>query len=145
MKLNPLEQLLCDMINRGACMDSLPMHQVAPIYESLQDYGILDEDFKLTDKYKKKVDPRAVLEYFNHVNHTKFRSGIDKLNVLCRYFSMEQFESVIHHKAETWGREPKMKEYNRPATLFASKSRFEAYLDDATMYWTDKAKKSLTI
>jgi uncharacterized phage protein (TIGR02220 family) len=45
---------------------------------------------------------------------------------------------VISHKHETWGVDEKMKEYNRPSTLFSSK--FMRYLDEAIIYYSNKQK-----
>jgi len=57
--------------------------------------------------------------------------------------TLEHFKSVIIHKKDTWGADPKMAEYNRPSTIFSGK--FSKYLDDANHYWILKTKQNANI
>lgn len=80
----------------------------------------------------------SVIELFNKVNNTKYQLPANmpyviKLLKANPHFTIVHFESVITHKAETWGKDEKMAEYNRPSTIFSSK--FLKYLDEATHYW----------
>lgn len=86
---------------------------------------------------------KDVIEFFNEVNGTKYHlhSNIDLVKKIIKNnnkLTLEHFKSVIVHKHETWGSDDKMKEYNRPSTLFSGK--FLKYLDDANHYWINKQK-----
>lgn len=89
---------------------------------------------------------RQVVEYFNEANSTKYLipNNVELIkNILKVYprLTLEHFKSVILHKLETWGVDEGMKQYNRPTTIFRSAQRFLGYLDDASIYWTNKSKK----
>lgn len=100
-------------------------------------------------KMKKEIESfddrdlaKDVIEYFNEVSGNKY-NNTEKIKAIIRQIpkvTFDQFQSVILHKAETWGRDPKMKEYMRPATLFGSKQKFITYLEDSTNYWIQKQK-----
>jgi uncharacterized phage protein (TIGR02220 family) len=83
-----------------------------------------------------------VVEYFNKINGTKYQltnaESVKKILKSNPKLTINHFKSVIVHKYETWGNDEKMKEYNRPSTLFSSK--FLKYLDDANHYWINKQK-----
>lgn len=86
---------------------------------------------------------KEVILYFNEVNDTKYQlhSNIEIVKKVLRSnpkLTLKHFQSVIVHKKETWGGDDKMKEYNRPSTLFSGK--FLKYLDDANHYWINKQK-----
>lgn len=86
---------------------------------------------------------KHVIQFFNELNGTKYhvQSSLDLIKKIVKSnpkISIDHFESVIVHKHETWGRDEKMREYNRPSTLFSSK--FIKYLDDANNYWINKEK-----
>jgi uncharacterized phage protein (TIGR02220 family) len=86
---------------------------------------------------------QKVMDYFNEINDTHYRNA-DKIRSVIRQIpkvGFDQFQSVILHKKETWGKDIKMKDYIRPATLFGSKNKFLQYLDDATNYWIQKHKQ----
>jgi uncharacterized phage protein (TIGR02220 family) len=86
---------------------------------------------------------QKVMDYFNEINDTHYRNA-DKIRSVIRQIpkvGFDQFQSVILHKKETWGKDIKMKDYLRPATLFGSKNKFLQYLDDATNYWIQKHKQ----
>ncbi len=100
-------------------------------------------------KMKKEIESfedrdlaKDVMEYFNQVSGHKY-NNTEKIKAIIRQIpkvTFDQFQSVILHKAETWGVDPKMKEYMRPATLFGSKQKFITYLEDSTNYWIQKQK-----
>ena len=84
-----------------------------------------------------------VISYFNEVNGTKNlpATSLPMIKSIIRQrpdITIQHFKSVILHKKMTWGDDEKMRDYNRPATLFSGK--FFKYLDDATNYWIQKAK-----
>lgn len=86
---------------------------------------------------------KDVILFFNEVNETKYQlhSNIELVKKILRAnpkLTINHFKSVIVHKKETWGGDDKMKEYNRPSTLFSGK--FLKYLDDANHYWINKQK-----
>lgn len=94
------------------------------------------------EKYDDSDLAERVMEYFNEVCGTSFRQTI-KVRTIIRQIpkaTFEQFQSIILHRYELWGNDPKMKEFLRPATLFGSKQRFLQYLDEATNYWVQKQK-----
>jgi uncharacterized phage protein (TIGR02220 family) len=95
------------------------------------------------DKHNDQDLAQRVMDYFNEVNDSHYRNA-DRIASVIRQIpkvGFEQFQSVILHKKETWGGDPKMKPYLRPATLFGSKNKFLTYLDDATNYWIQKHKQ----
>jgi uncharacterized phage protein (TIGR02220 family) len=110
--------------------------QDEPQYAEWQD--IRDEIVSFED-----VDlATRVLDYFNEVNNTKY-SNKEKIKAIIRQMpkvTFEQFQSVILHKAQTWGTDPKMRQYIRPATLFGSQQKFINYLDDAYNYWIEQSR-----
>jgi uncharacterized phage protein (TIGR02220 family) len=86
---------------------------------------------------------KEVIEYFNEVNETKYQlhNNIEMVKKILKAnpkLTITHFKSVIAHKKETWGDDDKMKEYNRPSTIFSGK--FLKYLDDANHYWINKQK-----
>lgn len=86
---------------------------------------------------------KDVITFFNEVNATKYQlhSNIELVKKILKSnpkLTMAHFKSVIMHKKETWGDDDKMKEYNRPSTIFSGK--FLKYLDDANHYWLNKQK-----
>ena len=95
------------------------------------------------DSHQDEDLAQKVMDYFNEVNQTHYKNA-DKIRSVIRQIpkvGFDQFQSVILHKKETWGRDIKMKDYIRPATLFGSKNKFLQYLDDATNYWIQKHKQ----
>lgn len=79
---------------------------------------------------KKKAD--EVLEYFNRVCGTKYRSDKQKEYITARLdegFTVEDFKKVVDRKYSKWHDDPKMAEYLRPETLFCKK-HFESYLNE---------------
>lgn len=86
---------------------------------------------------------KEVITFFNEINETKYQlhSNIELVKKILKAnpkLTLNHFKSVIVHKRETWGTDDKMKEYNRPSTLFSGK--FLKYLDDANHYWLNKQK-----
>jgi uncharacterized phage protein (TIGR02220 family) len=95
------------------------------------------------DNYQDEDLAQKVMDYFNEVNESHYKNA-DKIRSVIRQIpkvGFDQFQSVILHKKETWGKDIKMKDYIRPATLFGSKNKFLQYLDDATNYWIQKHKQ----
>lgn len=88
---------------------------------------------------------KEVVTYFNEVNVTKYllpnnMELVKSILKISPKLTFDHFKSVIIHKRETWGTDDKMKEYNRPGTIFRSPKGFLTYLDDANMYWHSKQK-----
>ena len=86
---------------------------------------------------------KEVVELFNELNGTRYQlpNNIELVKAILKAMprlTIDHFRSVIIHKKETWGPDEKMKEYNRPTTLFRSPKKFMEYLDQATMYWNTK-------
>lgn len=97
----------------------------------------------------KKIRPSSemaerVIHYFNEINGTRYEpeTYVSQINTILKskQLTFEHFEAVIKHKYLTWGLDDKMKEYNRPKTLFGNK--FMSYLDDARLYWEKKMKET---
>lgn len=76
-----------------------------------------------------------LIKMFNDICGTKYESHskptVELLSArLAEGYTISDFEQVIRHKYETWGNDPKMREYLRPSTLFR-KSHMEDYLNAA--------------
>jgi len=88
---------------------------------------------------------KDVVTAFNDINGTKYLlpNNMELVKAILKVsprLTIDHFKSVIVHKKETWGNDEKMKEYNRPGTIFRSGKQFLRYLDDANMYWNTKQK-----
>jgi uncharacterized phage protein (TIGR02220 family) len=97
---------------------------------------------KEIESFQDKDLAQDVMDFFNEQYGTAYRNN-EKVKAIIRNepkATFDQFASIILHKKETWGIDPKMKDYLRPATLFGSVNKFKIYLDDATNYWIKKAK-----
>lgn len=111
-------------------------------YPTFKWYSAHDGDDVVTTTVNEDL-ARNVMIFFNEVNDTKYQihTNIDLIKKILRHnnkLTIDHFKSVIVHKKETWGTDEKMKEYNRPSTLFSGK--FLKYLDDANHYWINKKK-----
>jgi len=97
---------------------------------------------KEIENYEDRELAQQVMDYFNEVNNTAYRNLIQIRSVITQIpnVTLDQFQSVIMHKHETWGSDPKMRPYIRPATLFGIKNTFITYLEDITNYWIQKQK-----
>jgi uncharacterized phage protein (TIGR02220 family) len=113
--------------------------------------GVLDEDHwqKLKTEIESFQDidlSQQVLDFLNQQYGTQYKNT-DKIKAIIRQIpkvTFDQFASIIMHKKETWGKDPKMVDYLRPATLFGSKNKFQTYLEDATHYWIKKQQHDIT-
>lgn len=90
---------------------------------------------------------KEVISFFNEINDTKYQlhNNVDLVKKILKAnpkLTLDHFKSVIIHKRETWASDDKMKDYNRPSTLFSGK--FLKYLDDANHYWINKQKHDST-
>lgn len=112
--------------------------------EILVDYDMKYDQIKAEIEAFDDVDlAQKVLDYFNEVNGTHFTQTL-KIRTIITHIpkvSLDQFQSIILHKHETWGADEKMRQYIRPATLFGSTQKFKTYLDDATNYWISREKE----
>lgn len=109
------------------------------IQERIVDWFKLRKEIEL---FQDKDLADQVLEFMNDQFGTQYRNN-EKIKAIIRQIpkvSFDQFASIIMHKKETWGKDPKMQEYLRPATLFGSTNKFKTYLDDATNHWIKKEK-----
>lgn len=71
-----------------------------------------------------------VLAFLNEKTGKSFRNVPANTKIVARCIknsSLEEVKKVVAFKCEQWGNDPKMREYLRPATLFAV-SNFENYL-----------------
>lgn len=95
------------------------------------------------ETFEDKDLAEKVIDYMNEINGTSYSTNIKVRAIISQIpkVTFEQFQSIILHKHETWGKDPTMKPYLRPATLFGSKNKFLTYLDDATNYWLQKQKE----
>lgn len=94
------------------------------------------------EDYEDRTMAAQVIDMFNQIAGTRYENAA-KIESVIRQMpkvTLNEFESVIRHKHETWGNDPNMKQYLRPATLFGSKNKFQTYLEDATHYWIEKLK-----
>lgn len=90
---------------------------------------------------------KQVVTEFNSINGTKYLlpNNMELVKAILKVsprLTLDHFKSVIIHKLETWGKDDKMKEYNRPSTIFRSAKQFMRYLDEANMYWHTKQKEN---
>ncbi len=115
----------------------------------ITDYAnkIISGEMFITER-PKKTKPKSdiadkVINCFNEINQTRYSPDTysKEINSIVskNKLTFEHFEMVIKHKFNTWAVDEKMKEYNRPKTLFSSK--FLSYLDDARIYWDKKLKE----
>jgi hypothetical protein len=115
----------------------LERHETGNYYPTKEWYSAhFDVTPELTTKDQELA--RQVVELFNEINKTKYHinSNVDLVKRIIKHnpkITLQHFKSVILHKFSTWGNEEKMKEYNRPSTIFSNK--FMKYLDDANHYW----------
>lgn len=94
------------------------------------------------EKFEDKYMAQEVMDMLNETFGTHYQN-LSKIEAIIRLkpkVTLTEFESIIRHKHETWGQDPTMKKYLRPATLFGSKNKFETYLEDAIHYWMEKVK-----
>jgi uncharacterized phage protein (TIGR02220 family) len=77
--------------------------------------------------------PENIIAYLNEKAGKKFKSvNGNTILILARIkdgYSLPDFKTVIDKRVSKWGKDPKMREYLRPETLFAPK-HFESYLND---------------
>jgi uncharacterized phage protein (TIGR02220 family) len=76
-------------------------------------------------------DPaREILEFLNQKAHRKYRPTAANLRMIrCRLkegFTADECRQVIARKCREWGKDEKMKNYLRPATLFNA-TKFSQY------------------
>ena len=84
---------------------------------------------------KENPDSSSVIEHFNKVCSTKYRSSTkshsENINArLKEGHSVEDLKIVIDSKFAEWGGDPKMAQYIRPQTLFSA-GKFQGYLTAA--------------
>jgi uncharacterized phage protein (TIGR02220 family) len=115
----------------------LEKHETGSYYPSRSWYI---SHFEVTPELTTKDHELAkeVIDFFNEINQTKYQvnSNVEMVKKIIKSnpkITLQHFKSVILHKFSTWGLDEKMKEYNRPSTIFSNK--FMKYLDDANHYW----------
>lgn len=110
-------------------------------YENIEDRIVDWYKFKKEIESFESIDlAQQVLDFLNQQYGTQYKNA-EKIKAVIRQVpkaTFDQFASIIMHKKETWGPDPKMRDYLRPATLFGSKNKFQIYLEDATHYWIKK-------
>lgn len=82
-----------------------------------------------------EVPVKEIIDHLNDRCHTSFRATSEATRRLVRArwaegFRLDDFKRVIDNKAGEWERDPKMRAYLRPQTLFGTK--FEAYLNQTS-------------
>lgn len=122
----------------------LEQHETGNLYPTEHWYMSHFEEVKPITTLDESIAKDVVL-YFNETNETRYQVPNNAeliINIIRQNpkLTMDHFKSVIQHKKETWGNDDKMREYNRPSTLFKNSNKFLRYLDDANIYWTTKAK-----
>jgi len=75
-----------------------------------------------------------IIQILNEATGSSFRSKTPKTVSLIKArtsegFTLDDFKTVIEHKASQWKTDPSMRQFLRPETLFGTK--FEGYLNDA--------------
>ena len=83
---------------------------------------------------KNNIICSTAVELLNSLSGSSFRATTKATQRLlaarCKEgFTPEDIETVIRHQCTLWGKDPRMRMYLRPETLFGSK--FESYLSDA--------------
>lgn len=122
----------------------LDIHESGNLYPTKHWYqALIGENVTVTNAHTEMA--KGIIEYFNQINDARYQipNNAEMVKSILKSYprlTTEHFKSVILHKRETWGRDEKMSTYNRPSTLFANSQKFMRYLDDATNYWTNKAK-----
>ena len=76
-----------------------------------------------------------IIAFLNEQTGSRFKPTIKRTKDLItgrlkEGYTVEDFKRVIAFKAKEWGRDPHMKKFLKPSTLFAQ-SNFEAYLNYA--------------
>lgn len=76
-----------------------------------------------------------VIEFLNREAKTRYKPNVQATRRLINAriqegFTLDDFKTVIQTKCKEWGKDPQMKKYIRPTTLFAA-SKFESYLNQA--------------
>ncbi|MFY3790758.1 conserved phage C-terminal domain-containing protein [Ureibacillus sp. MALMAid1270] len=120
--------------------DSTIVGQFVPELED-KEVPYIKEEFKEEIKKKKHIVEKSldvvaeVIEYLNKKTNRNYR--INNLSTqrfinarLKEGYKLEDFKDVINVKVKQWLRDPKMKTYLRPSTLF-SPTNFENYLVEA--------------
>ena len=93
----------------------------------------IEEEVEEELEVDKEVIPYVeIVEYLNHAANKNYRHTTRKTRSLIKArfnegFTLDDFKKVIDIKVSEWGRNPKMKKYLRPETLFGTK--FESYLN----------------
>lgn len=77
-----------------------------------------------------------IIGFLNEKAGTAFRPTSEATRKLIRArfsegFTADDFKRVIENKTASWGRDPKMRPYLRPTTLFSA-SKFEGYLNESS-------------
>lgn len=77
-----------------------------------------------------------IIGFLNEKAGTAFRPTSEATRKLIRArfsegFTVDDFKRVIENKTASWGRDPKMRPYLRPTTLFSA-SKFEGYLNESS-------------
>lgn len=91
-------------------------------------------DYREEDIEEERPDFEEIVSYLNDKAGTSYRSKSESTRKLIRArmaegFTVEDFKRVIDNKVLAWSRDPKMRKYIRPATLFCA-SKFEGYLNE---------------
>ena len=94
-----------------------------------EEHGMLYTERKRKKRQLTADGYRQIMDYMNRVTGRSFRvtDGFrDKVDARIREGAMvEDFYAVIDNQAAAWGRDPAMRKYLRPETLFGNK--FESY------------------
>lgn len=105
---------------------------------------LLDDIRYCIDTYDDRDLAQQALDFWNETTGQQ-RRDYGKISAVIRQIpklTLDQVQSVIVHKQLTWGNDPIMKEYLRPATIFGSRQKFINYLEDARQYWITEMKKN---
>lgn len=87
---------------------------------------------------------REIIKYFNLINGTRYMKN-SKITIrllkarIKEGYELEDFKKVIKYINEEWNSNKKMKQYNRPITVFSNK--FESYYNQAILKDKEKAEE----
>lgn len=98
----------------------------------IRDKDIREEDIREEREEKDIALIHRIVDYLNDTCGTHYQAKANETKRLIRArlkdgFTEEDFQTVISRMNTAWGRNPKMKPYLRPLTLFGTK--FESYLN----------------
>jgi len=120
----------------GCCRQDDDIYPQRRVEESREEKDILSGDATTTPPSREKIPYDEIVDYLNKAAGTSFMSSTKQTRSLisARWsegFRLPEFKTVIDSKVKEWGKDPKMRGYLRPQTLFGTK--FEGYFQNSPM------------